>query len=211
MGVGQLAFRARLLACGDLRGRPLPWHRWAVRARLRWRPACNGALLMLCTLRMLRSLPMQMGVAMFDIRTDTPLFMSDGSEADKRLDQLVGDEQASLPMHCLIGPACAVLFLPKHQQQHFLQAAGPAGGCCCPCCPCCPDYCRRCRALVAPPLQRPGDPPWAAAWRSCLCNNALSPMRQQQHWLPWLLEPWRPRNSTSFTFGSSSKPGSRSL
>ena len=127
MGVGQLAFRARLLACGDLRGRPLPWHRWAVRARLRWRPACNGALLMLCTLRMLRSLPMQMGVAMFDIRTDTPLFMSDGSEADKRLDQLVGDEQASLPMHCLIGPACAVLFLPKHQQRALVPSTSSCG------------------------------------------------------------------------------------
>ncbi len=37
----------------------------------------------------LATLIKQMGVSMLDIRTDTPLFMSDGSEADKGLDEAV--------------------------------------------------------------------------------------------------------------------------
>ncbi len=40
----------------------------------------------------LATLVKQMGVNMLDIRTDTPLFMTDGSEADKALDQAVGDK-----------------------------------------------------------------------------------------------------------------------
>ena len=49
----------------------------------------------------------QMGVNMLDIRTDTPLFMSDGSEADKALDQAVGDELSPVAEYAFaVGVPC---------------------------------------------------------------------------------------------------------